>query len=182
MKYIIKKRKSWYALTNLLFILLALITALTIITVLIVNGFNSILELSWLIILIIGFGLYIMNYIFWQFRGYEEVELNDKEFIIRRKGKLINDKFKILTSTIYSIQEQEYEPVTYTTTIFRNPFLFSKAIGETGGRVLVRYGKDGKNKIDFGLGLTVDEAKLYVQQMNKILDSVGNRNASASDG
>ncbi len=182
MKYIIKKRKSWYALANLFFILLALITALIIIIILIVNRFNSVLELSWLIILLIGFGLYIMNYIFWQFRGYEEVEINEKEFIIRRKGKLINDKFKIPTSTIHSIQEQEYEPITYTTTIFRNPFLFSKAIGETGGRILAKYGETGKYKIDFGLGLTPEEAKLYVQQMNEVLDSLGNNNASTSDG
>lgn len=174
MKFIIRKRKSWYALANLFFILLAVMAVLTIIVVLIINGFNSFSELSWLIILLIGFGLFIMNYIFWQYRGYEEIELNEKEFIVGRKGKLINDKFKILTSTIHSIKEQEYEPVTYTTTIFRNPFLFSKAIGETGGRILVRYGKNGKYKIDFGLGLTPDEAKLYVQQMNELLDSVDN--------
>ena len=97
------------------------------------------------------------------------MEINTKELIVKRKGKIIKNKFSIPISSIYSVQMQDYEPVTFFSTIFRNPLLFSKLIGETGGRILVLYGKNGKHNIDFGLGLTHSEAKLYVQQMNDML-------------
>lgn len=171
MKYIIKNKKNWHGIT-ILFILLAFPT-LVLMSMIIESNYISIKEAlldSWLIIIIlIGFDLYFLDCIFWQFKGYEDVEINTKELIIKRKGKILKDKFSIPISSIYSVQMQEYEPVTFFSMIFRNPLLFSKAIGETGGRILVLYGKNGKHKIDFGLGLTHSEAKLYVKQMTELL-------------
>lgn len=165
------KKKNWHGITILL-ILFAFPT-LVLFSMVIESNYISIKEAlldSWLILLIlIGFDLYLLDCILWQFKGYEDVEINNKELIVRRKGKIITDKFSIPISSIYSIQMQEYEPVNFFTTIFRNPLLFSKVIGETGGRILVLFGKNGKHKIDFGLGLTHSEAKLYVQQITDLL-------------
>ncbi len=174
MKFIVHKRKSWYALFNLFVLLLIPIVALTGLILLSIKSHSSLLDpIAFIIIFLLSwFGFYILNYIFWQFRGYEEIEFNEKELVIWRRGKLKSDKLRIPISSIQTIQEQDYKPINYGERIFRNPFLFSKLIGETGGRILVRYGKRIKYKVDFGLGLTPKEAKLYVEQMNEILDIV----------
>ncbi|MDR0830367.1 MAG: hypothetical protein LBN95_09720 [Prevotellaceae bacterium] len=186
MKYIITKQKSRFALFVLysfaapMFIasIVSIVIFCNLIFAIIADGFNGFDNLYFSIgtflemffsVALIYIEFYLINYIFWQYRGYEEIEMNDKELIISRKGKIIDDKIAISLNEIKSIEEQYYEPETFFSSIWNTPARFSRTIGEIGGRILVRYGKKIKWKIDFGLGLTKEDAKKYVQEMNDIL-------------
>lgn len=173
MKFIIKNKTNWYAIVNLLILLMIPIFILAIFIALSIASNIPIYKLSLyesiFLLIVTGFGFYILNWILWQLKGYEEIEFNKDELIIKRKGKLINDKLKIQTSIIQMFEEQAYTPIGIDTYMFRNPLLFSRLIGESGGRILVKYGRKKKNKVNFGLGLTPEEARTYAKQMNDIL-------------
>ena len=119
--------------------------------------------------------LYFVNYIFWQIRGYEVIELTAKALSITRKGKLFKDSSIIPMYAIEKIEEnKKYAPTKFGNSIWRNPFLISKIVGEEGGRIRVIYntkiiGFRLKIAIDFGQGLSKEEAYLYVKQMNEIV-------------
>lgn len=177
MKIIIRKKKNLYALSLLFSIIILVdIVAGGIIWIILENGVNSfdyLLIIGLLFFLPLLFNLYLINYIFWQIRGYEIVELTEKILSIERKGKLFKDSSSIPVNKIEKIKEQKYDP-TSGSPFWTHPFEFSKVIGEEGGRIRVIYnakiiGYSFKIASDFGQGLSKEEAHLYVQQMNKIL-------------
>ena len=127
----------------------------------------SLLFLLWISLLVYA-DLFAIDYILWNIKGYEEVNMDERELIIRKKGMLMKSNISIKLSEIESIQEQNIQE-TWRTLLIQNTGRFSRIIGETGGKILVKYGKNGKWKIDFGLGLSDSEAKIYVEQMNNIL-------------
>jgi len=170
---IIKKKTSYYALWNLFLLLAAPAMPIFMMISFSIDAKDTLLDVlkeTWFVFLIlILFALYPLDYIFWQIKGYEQVEFDINKFTRTRRGKIFRNKFIIHTTDIFSIEEQAYYPETFTSSFFRNPLLLSKTIGETGGRILIRYGKNGKHKFDFGLGLTSEEARIYVEEMNKVL-------------
>ena len=180
MKWTFKKYRDWNAIIRLFFIFFGCLLFLGSIVVNNIIDWQSLFDVSWIIIPFVIFCLFIVNLILWQFFGYEDVELNGEVFIIHKKGKLINNKFKIPTLKIYSITTQDFEPIKLGSHIFRNPFRFSAEIGEVGGKILIKYGRNGKFKTDFGSGLTEKEAKLYVQEMNDFLELTNNNNNTAN--
>jgi len=181
MKIIIKKEKSCFALIQLFAILILFNSVIAFIVFVsltnVVFEFLSVEDLLTICILLflpLSFNLYILNYIFWQIRGYEIVEMTENTLSIKRIGKIFKDNSIIPLYKIEKIEEQEYQPIEFGTSIWINPFEFSKIIGETGGRIKVTYNAKAicysfKIAIDFGLGLSKEDAHLYVQQMNKIL-------------
>jgi flagellar biosynthesis protein FliQ len=173
MRYIIKNKANWYAIFNLLLLLLIPILIVGVFIALSFASNTPIYELSIFefisLLIVIAFGLFIVNWIVWQLNGYEEVTLDEMELFIQRKGKLVNEKFRIKTAIIQTIEEHEYMPITFGSRILRNPFLFSKLIGESGGRIIVKYGINKMNKVVFGLGLTPEEARAIVKDMNVFL-------------
>ena len=76
------------------------------------------------------FDLYILNYIFWQVRGYEVVEITEKTLSIKKKGKIFKDNFIIPLYKIKDIREQEYKAIEFGTSIWIKPWEFSDVIGE----------------------------------------------------
>jgi hypothetical protein len=135
------------------------------------NGFSVVGTLlgSIIICFLLYADFFALDYIFWNFRGYEEVEMNDREITIKNRGKLKEKRIVISLSNIISIQEQDYERKTFFSPPFQTPTGFSNAIGEIGGRIYVIYKEKKEKKIEFGLGLTEDEASIYVKQFNDIL-------------
>ena len=187
MKVIIRKKKSSYALFQLfgILILVDLVIGFIIFTSFQydgISGFDELLVGFIFLSLPLLLNLYLINYIFWQLRGYEIVEMNEKTLSIKRMGKLFNDSSMISTNKIELIKDQKkYDPSKFGDSIWINPFLFSEIAGEEGGKIRVIYktkifGFSFKISTFFGQGLSNEEALMYVQQMNKILSALDEQN------
>ena len=187
MRVIIRKKMSYYSVCTLftIIIVLDLIIGSFIVTLLEVSDirrFDDLLTICLLIFLLLLVNLYLINYIVWQFRGCETVEMTDKILSIKRSGKLFNDNSIISINKIEKIKEQEkYDPSKFSSSIWRNPFMFSKITGEEGGKIRVIYNTKVicfkfKIALDFGQGLSKEEARLYIQMMNEILSEKHSKN------
>ena len=181
MKVVIRKQKSRFSL----FMLIMSFTSLNIIVggnivFFILNERISIrideLPIICLFLLVTFLiNLYIINYIIWQIRGYEIIEMSEEMLSIKRKGKLFHDSSTISINKIVKVEEHKYEPPTFASS-WHNPFMVSKMSGEEGGRIRVIYNTKFlvfrfKIATDFGQGLSKEEACIYVKQMNDILSN-----------
>lgn len=172
MKLTIRNKKNWYSITilGIIFSLLNLIVLFIFYTMLFESQSLFRIEDIIMLLLLVGifilFDVYLLNSILWQLNGYEVVEMNNRELIIHKKGKIVRNKFIISTSEIEKIEIQEYLDVAFGNTIFINISEFSKILGESGGRIKVTY--SGKT-IDFGRSLSDKEALYYVEQMINLL-------------
>lgn len=188
MEIIIKKNKNGFSLMKL-FELLFFITSLFLIStfVFVVNFlhfdillfdwkvfFSILLYLCWLLFLCF-FVFFIINSIFWQFRGFEVVEIDTESLLIKRRGQLVKDVVTIPLNEIISIDQQKYIPVTFKNRFSGNPFSFSRTIGEIGGHIKITYQKKKKKTIEFGFGLSKEEAFHFIEQMKEILEQQENK-------
>ncbi len=130
---------------------------------------NFFLFLFWIFFLVYA-DLYAIDHILWNITGYEEIKMDEEKLLISKRGRLFKNNIHIKTLEIKSIEEQEYFHETFFSSLFQGYKKFSHAIGETGGRMLIKYGRNGKLEIDFGLGISKKDAKIYVEQMNEILN------------
>jgi len=174
MSITIRSKVSTKALFNLILLLVPPVSIIIVMILLEIQSKDNILsvlsEIWFVLILIIAFILYVLDRVLWQISGYEQVEFDSSNFKTIRKGKLLTEKFIVATSDICSIEEQDVESEDFS--FFRNPLMFSRDIGETGGRIIIRYGRDGKNSFEFGMGLSPHEVKFYTEQMKGILKSL----------
>ena len=109
-------------------------------------------------IMLLLLGLFILDLILWQIRGYEFVRMDNGTLTIRKKGKLFSISNTIDLSEIENIYLKNYNTTFYT--------LFVKIMGIKGGKICIEY--LGRS-IYVGQSLTDEEASKYIGEMNKLL-------------
>ena len=183
MKFVTKKQKNRYALYSLIgsVISINIVIGGILFMMIFEEGINRLrlddfLAICFYLFLPTLLNLYLINYIFWQIRGYEIIEMSEKTLLIKKLGKIFKHNTVIPLYKIKKIEEQEYNPPRFGDSIWQNSFRIAEFTGEAGGRIKVTYnvkilGFNLKNVIELGQGLSEEEAHLYVQQMNEILSN-----------
>jgi hypothetical protein len=109
----------------------------------------------------------LFDYFIWQITGYEVLEVNSQDIILQKKGKIFPNKNIIKLETVESISITDYKYLSWTDFIFvLDLSKFAKLLGETGGKICVEY---SKNSINFGQGLTEEEAIELVAEIKQYM-------------
>lgn len=110
------------------------------------------------IIILFFLALYVLDIIIWKIRGYEILEMDNRELIVKKRGKLFPTRNIISIIEIEKIQVKDYPKK------FSN--LFLRLVGTKGGKINIRYlGRD----IYAGQGLTSEKAYALEKKMNNLL-------------
>ena len=155
----LKKRINWNILIMLCVYELFIVSFILILVYTIVEAeimFDR--EFLAIPIIFILLGLFILNCILWQIKGYELIRINNETLTIRKKGIIFNIPEKLNLSQIKNIYLKEYK-----TTIFT---LFLKIMGIEGGKICIDY---SGNSIHFGQSLTDEEVLECINEINKFL-------------
>ncbi len=172
MKFIVKKDRNWHSIIHLIILTIVPTTILIICLVSLLLNLDKILEISVNFLLIfftsLICSLVTIDYIVWQFKGYEIIEIDQTKFMLLRRGKIFKSKIIIKTSDIISVKECNYQPPRLgdSNSLFNHPFNTSRNIGAIGGKICIEYKeKKRKEKLYFGFSLTNQETRQYVLKM-----------------
>ena len=154
-----KKKTNWITLIMLCIYELFVIFFLFIWTyAAIMEVIGEIFEFLAISILLLLLGLFVLDLILWQVRGYEFIKITNETLTVRKTGKLFSIPNVINLSEIENIYLKNYNTTFYT--------LFVKIMGIKGGKISIEY--LGRN-IYLGQSLTDEEASKYVGEVNRLL-------------
>lgn len=105
-------------------------------------------------IVLVSLGTFILDWIFWQIRGYEYIKIDNTTITIKKGGKIFNSTNIVSLSDVDNICLEDYRTTIYT--------LFIKTIGIKGGKICIEYlGR----KIYIGQSLTDKEAVENIEDL-----------------